>query len=743
MSSPPVAVVFPQSYPGPLDYAIPEGWQLAPGDFVEAPLGKGLLVGVVWERAALGAEMPSPVPQEKLRLLAHKLDIPPLPEGLRALINWVSHYYLVRLGSALRLSLANPGLFTPAPVQIRYHSVPDFTPAEPLSLKQEQLVARLVGLHGSLSTLARQAKTSPAMLKKLVEIGALHGVAQPKPTQSLALLDPDFCQTTLNAEQQAGAQALIAAVQARQAHTLLLEGVTGSGKTEVYFEALAQALRQGSQALVLLPEIAMTRQWFSRFQARFGAPPLEWHSSLTPAKRRDVWQAVGSGQAQVVVGTRSALFLPFARLGVLVVDEEHETSFKQEEGVAYHARDGAVVRAHKEGCPVVLASATPSLETLFNVRAGRYQHVSLSSRYGAAALAPIQLVDMRAEQLAPQSWLSARLRTALHDTLERGEQALLFLNRRGYAPLTLCRACGTRLSCPNCTAWLVEHKHTNRLQCHHCGYASPMPTHCQTCGAQDSFVAIGPGVERIAEEVQRCLPQARPALVTSDTLTTPAKAQQVLEALAHKRINLLIGTQMLAKGYHFPELTLVGVVDADLGLSGGDLRAAERTYQQITQVAGRAGRAEKPGRVLLQTYQPDAPLLQALCQGQGQGQSQSQSQGQGQGQAFYAQELEARAQAGMPPFSRLAALIVSGLVLDEVRAAARQLAQNAPQSEGVRVLGPAPAPLALLRGRHRMRLLLIAPRTTRIQPLLRAWLSGAHAYKNVHVALDVDPYSFM
>jgi primosomal protein N' (replication factor Y) len=377
----------------------------------------------------------------------------------------------------------------------------------------------------------------------------------------------------------------------------------------------------------------------------------------------------------------------------------------------------------------VLSSATPSLETLFNAKTGRYRHASLPSRYGQATLPPIHLLDMRRAPLERQSWLSAPLRSALRDTLARGEQALLFLNRRGYAPLTLCRECGTRVSCPNCSAWLVEHKLTNQLQCHHCGYSSPLLTQCTACGAQDSFVACGPGVERIAEEVARCLPEALPALVTSDTLTTAAKAQALFDALAQKRINLLIGTQMLTKGYHFPELTLVGVVDADLGLSGGDLRAAERTYQQITQVAGRAGRATKDGLVLLQTYQPDAPLLQALCTGEGK--------------AFYEQELAARAAAGMPPYGRLAALIVSGLALEAVQAAARRLALCAPHVKDVHVLGPAPAPLARIRARHRMRLLLVAPRTAHVQPLLRSWLKAAGSLRHVDLTVDIDPYNFL
>jgi primosomal protein N' (replication factor Y) len=508
----------------------------------------------------------------------------------------------------------------------------------------------------------------------------------------------------------------------------LIDGVTGSGKTQVYFEAVAQTLRRGKQALVLMPEIALTTQFLDRFAERFGTRPAEWHSQLSPRKRARTWSAVAAGEAQAIVGARSALFLPYADLGLIVVDEEHESAFKQEDGVVYQARDMAVVRAHLGGFPIVLVSATPSLETVQNVAAGRYRALHLPDRHGGALLPKIEAIDLRRDRPSRQSWLSAALRTALAETFAAGEQALLFLNRRGYAPLTLCRNCGHRLQCPNCSAWLVEHRFRGKLQCHHCGHQIAMPAACPACAAAASFAACGPGVERLAEEVRALFPEARTALMTSDTVTGPLAAEAIVEAVATHAIDLLIGTQIVAKGHHFPMLTLVGVVDADLGLAGGDLRAAERTYQLLHQVAGRAGRADRPGRVLLQTYDPAHPVMQALVAGDRD--------------RFLAEEAADRKRAGMPPFGRLAALILSGSDVDAVDRLGAELARTAPRVEGVEVLGPAPAPMALLRGRHRRRFLLKCRRDQAPQPLIRDWLAPVKLRGDLRLQIDIDPYSF-
>ncbi|HEY6916457.1 MAG TPA: primosomal protein N', partial [Allosphingosinicella sp.] len=540
--------------------------------------------------------------------------------------------------------------------------------------------------------------------------------------------DPDHAPPDLNDDQAEAAQSLASAI-GKGFDPVLLDGVTGSGKTEVYFEAVAEALRGGRQTLVLLPEIALTEPFLKRFSARFGVEPVAWHSGLRQSQRRRAWRAISTGQAKVVVGARSALFLPYASLGLIVVDEAHEVSFKQEDGVQYHARDVAVMRAKLEAIPIVLASATPAIETRQMAEIGVYREVKLEGRYGAAEMPQIEAIDLIQDPPMRGRWLAPRLVREIEENLEKGEQTLLFLNRRGYAPLTLCRTCGHRFQCPNCTAWMVEHRLMHRLACHHCGHVMPPPRACPECNEEDSLVACGPGVERIADEVAALWPEARTAIVTSDTIWSPAKAAEFVGRMERGEIDIVVGTQLVTKGYHFPNLTLVGVVDADLGLQGGDLRAAERSFQQIMQVSGRAGRGEKPGRVFVQTHEPAAPVISALVSGDVEG--------------FYAAETEARRSAAMPPFGRLAGIIVSSEDLGEATETARLIGRTAPNVENMAVFGPAPAPLAMLRGRHRQRLLVHAARSLDVQDIIRDWLGKLDWPRGVRVAVDVDPYSFL
>ncbi len=511
--------------------------------------------------------------------------------------------------------------------------------------------------------------------------------------------------------------------------TFLLDGVTGSGKTEVYFEGIARAIADGRQALVLLPEIALTEPFLRRFEARFGVLPVAWHSGLRQSERRRAWGAIARGDAKVVVGARSALFLPFPSLGLIVVDEAHETSFKQEDGVHYHARDVAVMRGKFEDCPVILASATPALETRHQVSLGTYKEIRLPARYGGAQMPEIIGIDLLTDPPDRQRWIAPTLVTAIDETLGRGEQVLLFLNRRGYAPLTLCRHCRTRIQFPNCTSWMVEHKATTRLACHHCGHMMPTPRACPECKEEDALVACGPGVERIADEAAMLFPQARRAIVTSDTLWSPEKVAEFVASVENGAVDIIIGTQLVTKGYHFPNLTLVGVIDADLGLEGGDLRAAERCFQQISQVAGRAGRGEKPGRVYVQTRMMNAGVIRALLSGDAD--------------RFYAAEAESRRHAEAPPYGRFAAIIVSSESADAAAETARRLGKVAPKRDGLHVYGPAPAPLAQLRSRYRHRLLVHAARGVNVQSAIRGWLESIHWPASVRVSVDIDPYNFM
>jgi len=722
MAAETISVLLPLPVAGPYDYKVPRDMILQPGDFVHAPLGSREMTGVVWGPAT------GDVDEKKLRPITDRIDTIPLPEESRRFIDWVAAYTLSAPGAVLRMALRAPDALVPPKPVTAYLAT---TPPEGLRITAAR--ARVLDtLRDSppltASDLAKEAGVTPSVIKGLADAGALERVELAPPP---AFADPDVTRArmALSDDQAQAARALCEDVEADRFAVTLLDGVTGSGKTEVYFEALATALAAGRQVLVLLPEIALTPQWLDRFERRFGVAPAVWHSDLSQVRRRKTWRAVADGVARVVVGARSALFLPFPQLGLVIVDEEHESAFKQEDGVAYHGRDMAVVRARIADCPIIVASATPSLETRVNVERDRYKAIALPERFGLSALPTIETIDMRDSDLRADRFLSQPLVDALVQNMADGEQALLFLNRRGYAPLTLCRTCGHRFACPSCSAWLTEHRFRKRLQCHHCGYEVPAPTNCPSCDNADTLVACGPGVERIAEEVKALLPEARIEIMTSDTMRGPEAAQRLVRSVENQEIDILIGTQMVAKGHHFPNLTLVGIVDADLGLAGGDLRAAERTYQVLQQVAGRAGRAERPGRVLIQTFQPEHPVMQALASGDRDG--------------FMALETDARRSGAWPPFGRLAAIIVSSRdpgVADDL---ARALARCAPDSPGVRVLGPAPAPLSLLRGQHRRRLLLKAGLDQPIQGLVRAWISQIKVPSNARVRVDIDPYSFL
>jgi primosomal protein N' (replication factor Y) len=719
-----VAVLLPYPFPGPFDYLAPEAMAIQPGDVVLVSLNRRPVVGVVWDAPGDAA-----VETGRLKPVDALLDVPRMRAPLRRFIDWVAAYTLAPPGEVMAMALRinalapspRPGWQAAAPVTPEI--LASLTPARRRVLEVLAQHAPRAG-----AELVEAAGVSAGVLRAMAGAGLLAEVAMPA-APLFTWPEADHPGPVLSAEQQAAAGALREGVAAGAFSVTLLEGVTGSGKTEVYLEAVAQCLRQGRQALVLLPEIALSSQWLERFSRRFGAAPAIWHSELGSKTRRLTWRAVADGAAPVVVGARSALFLPFPDLGLIVVDEEHETAFKQEDGVVYHARDMAVVRARFAQAPAVLVSATPSLETLANVEAGRYGRLSLAARHGGATLPSVAAIDMREATPERGRFLSPVLVSAIVETFARGEQAMLFLNRRGYAPLTLCRACGHRMQCPNCTAWLVEHRLRKQLTCHHCAHHEPIPPTCPICGASASLTPIGPGVERITEEAEALFPEARRLVMASDTLTGPQAAAAAAGAIAAREVDLIIGTQIVAKGWHFPHLTLVGVVDADLGLAGGDLRASERTVQLLHQVAGRAGRAESPGRVLLQTFSPEHPVMQALVAGDLA--------------AFMAREAELRRPGHWPPYGRLAALIISGENAEAADAVARALGLVAPEGPGIIVLGPAPAPLAILRGRHRRRLLLKTRRDIAVQPLLRAWLAKVPARTGVRVDVDVDPVSFL
>jgi primosomal protein N' (replication factor Y) len=724
-----VSVLLPLPLGSAYDYHLPDEMELAPGDFVVVPLGTREVIGVAWEAT------PGEVAEAKLKRVIEKLDAPSLSAELRRFVEWVAQYTLAPLGAVLRMAMSVPDALTPPRPMLAWAisaagraalergDARDITPTRRRVLEAARDAPPLPA-----KELARLGGCGTGVVVTLERVGWLEKVSVSAPLDAET---PDWRHRgpLLSPEQAEAADALAAAVRRAEFSVTLVDGVTGSGKTEVYFQAIAAALETGRQALVLLPEIALGVQWLDRFARRFGVRPAEWHSDLTPAERRHAWRGIAEGRIPVVVGARSALFLPFPRLGLIVIDEEHDLSYKQEEGVIYHARDMGVVRGSLSRLPVVLASATPSLETVTNVEQGRYRRLHLPERHAGAAIPDVRVIDMRRQKLERQRFLAPPLIAALDATLRAGEQAMLFLNRRGYAPLTLCRSCGHRFQCSHCTAWLVEHRFVRELQCHHCGHLEKVPEFCPACGAAGTLAACGPGVERLAEEVSARFPAARLAVVASDTLSGPRAVAELVRGVEGHTIDVLIGTQVMAKGHHFPLLTLVGVVDADLGLSGGDLRAAERTFQLLHQVAGRAGRADRPGQVYLQTYMPEHPVMRALTANDRD--------------RFLQAEADERRRHGWPPYGRLAALILSGPDDDSVDFLARALGRAAPHVRGVEVLGPAPAPLAVLRGWHRRRFLLKAERGVHLQAVIRAWLGPLKLTSGMRLQVDIDPYSFL
>lgn len=637
------------------------------GDVVEVTFGKKKVLGVV-----SGIRSSSSVSTEKLKSIERVLGERVFSLNMLKFILWVSDYTVTPVGLVLKMSLSVPDAFKKI----------------------------------------RERKDIPAIrfsnpeLQKKIE---------------------------LSLKQQEAARILSEKIN-KGFSVSLLEGLTGSGKTEVYFEAVKEAIKRGHQVLVMVPEIMLTTQWIERFKDRFGCFPGLWHSDLSARRRRETWKGVLKGEVKVVVGARSSLFLPFSDLSLIVIDEEHDQSYKQEEGVIYQARDMAIVRAKIEGFPVILSSATPSLESVMNVRSGRYERVFLPERYKGAKMPSIKIIDMRknsSEKISGErSWLSRDLSIGIKETISRGDQVLLFLNRRGYAPLKLCSFCGYRIQCPHCSAWLVEHKQVGRLMCHHCDYSIITPEVCPFCNKENSLVSCGPGVERLYEEVLKRYPEARTIMVTSDTLKSSAIAEEIVNKIISKEVDIIIGTQILAKGHHFPDLTLIGVVDADLGLEGGDMRASERTFQLIQQVSGRAGRSGKDSVTYLQSYQPENGVLEALVSGDIG--------------SFLEAEASARRVLNMPPFGRLASLIISSSSKDTAYKTSQDLIKVCPpRSMGVEVLGPTTAPLSQLRGKYRFRFLVKSGRGIRLSSIIKEWLTKVDIPYTVRVQVDIDPYNFM
>lgn len=721
-----IGVLLPLPFNDVFDYKTEENVPL--GSFVRVPFGRERQIGVVWK---IGRS--SRLEENKIKAVSEVLNFPPLSEALRKFVTFVASYNMAFLGLTLKMVMGVKAVFDDNQTMTLYR-LSGKTLAE-AKLKNSDARWRVMELLRhypyTRAEICAGAGCGSSVVKTMIDAGVLEPFTVEK-KKSFQLPDAEHQKVSLTAEQAEAAARLVAKIGGGFSVTLL-DGVTGSGKTEVYFEAVAKALENGRQVLIMVPEISLTTQWLNRFEKRFGVRPACWHSGLGQRERMDNWSAVIDGRAKVVVGARSALFLPFADLGLIVIDESHDHSFKQEDVVNYQGRDMAVVRAKFEGFPLILSTATPDLETVCNVEEGKYDSVRLTSRYAAAVMPEIKIIDLKKDK--PQkgtwgvSWLAPTLVKALAENLGKGEQSVLFLNRRGYAPLTICRDCGHRIQCPNCTAWLTEHRSSNSLVCHHCGYATAIPPRCPECGSEDGLTACGPGVERIAEEVKGRFPDARIEILSSDITSSLAEVSAVIRKMEQGEVDILIGTQILAKGHHFPSLTLVGIVDADLGLMGSDLRASEQTFQLLSQVSGRAGRGEKKGTVYLQTLYPENAVLQALIANDRD--------------KFLTLEKKTRRILKMPPYGKLAAIIVSGTNRDQTENVAVRLGQAAPNSDCISTLGPAPAPIYMLRGRYRYRLLVKTAKNIKIQEVVREWLRRVDCPSNVRIEVDVDPYSFM
>ena len=716
-----VAIEKPYSYrPGP-DMAVQRG------SIVLVPLGSRLALGVVLGKTA------SLEAHNRLREIEHCFDAGPLSEELLQFVDWVARYNLASPGMVLRGVLRSREALEPPRPAIAY-SRTDKLP-EPMTGARRRVLeifsaSKEDGQAGSMalpkSALVSRGSVSPSVIDGLVRAGVLKKVKLP-PRPDFTPPDPDFASPGLNPHQEK-ALARIRAAFENEKNIVLLDGVTGSGKTRIFFEAVADTLRQDRQVLIMLPEIALTRSFVERFAERFGTLPAQWHSDMTPTQRARVWRGVMNGDVRAVLGARSALFLPFAELGLIVIDEEHDGAFKQSEGISYHARDMAVVRASLARARLVLSSATPSIESRNNANEKRYVHVMMKRRHLDAGLPDIRAIDMRSNGPPKGSWIAPELAREIFATIDRGEQVLLFLNRRGYAPLTVCSNCGHQYQCPDCSAWLVEHRFARTLACHHCGREIRKPDSCSNCHAEGSLRAIGPGIERIAEEAATRFPGARQVILSSDMGSNSLIRQRFAE-IASGEHDLIIGTQLVAKGHHFEKLTLVGVIDADLGLAHGDPRAAEKTFQLLTQVTGRAGRAEKPGRACLQTYHPEHEVIRTMLSGDREG--------------FYAHELKTRKENMLPPFARLASLVISARDHDLARTRARNLLAMAPGAEGIRLLGPSDAPMLLVRGRYRVRILVQSPKQFDLSGYVRFWLGQAGKPGNgIKIQVDIDPVSF-
>ena len=736
-----VAVLVSGPFNEPFDYSVASKKDgVCVGQVVLVPFGKRKNVGIIV------GEGTRTIPEEKLKRIEEIYEINPIPQPSIELINFLANWYCVYKGLVLKMVLSPVEAITSSEYRKVYKSkFQDSDEIEEINkykitskrklildflFKSKQAVFQedLIDNTGVSKSILKDMTKKNLIVEELVKKQAYSNLKVPNYNKIKFEINK-----LLNSEQKNAVEKINVSIKKKKPDCFLLDGVPGSGKTETYFQTVKTCLDEGKQILILLPEISLTPDWEKRFHQSFSFAPLVWHSGITKTKKKQIWLSALNSSAGVIVGARSALMLPILNLGLIIVDEEHDPAFKQEEGVRYNARDMAIYKAIRSSVPIVLASATPSLETYHNMKIGKYIHLTLPKRATGAALPDIKLIDLKANTPERGKWISSVLTNEIKSKLDNREQSLLFLNRRGYAPLTICNSCGNKIKCVNCETWLVEHRSQNTLVCHHCGYTKRISNTCDICGAEGQIKACGPGVERIEEEINQLFPEAKLTVLSSDTMKSQKTLVKTLEKIKNNKVDIIIGTQMIAKGHDFPYLKLVGIIDSDVGLSGGDLRASERSFQLLQQVSGRSGRHSidelDKGVVFLQTYDNENPIIRAIAKNNRDD--------------FFEKELSSRKNANMPPFGRLAAIILSSKYERKLDGFASELLRVAPLFKNVKIFGPAPAPLYFLRGKYRRRFLIKSDKTVNIQDVLLNWTNKIKTPHNVKLTIDIDPFSFM
>ena len=736
-----VAVLVSGPFNEPFDYSVESKKDgVCVGQVVLVPFGNRKNVGIIV------GEGTRTIPKEKLKRIEEIYEINPIPRPSIELINFLANWYCAYKGLVLKMVLSPVEAITSTEYKKVYKSkfldndeieeinkhkitskrklILDFLFKSKQAVFQEDLIDNT----GVSKSILKDMTKKNLIVEELVKKQAYSNLKFPNYNKIKFEINK-----LLNSEQKNAVEKINVSIKKKKPDCFLLDGVPGSGKTETYFQTVKTCLDEGKQILILLPEISLTPDWEKRFHQSFSFAPLVWHSGITKTKKKQIWLSALNSSAGVIVGARSALMLPILNLGLIIVDEEHDPAFKQEEGVRYNARDMAIYKAIRSSVPIVLASATPSLETYHNMKIGKYIHLTLPKRATGAALPDIKLIDLKANTPERGKWISSVLTNEIKSKLDNREQSLLFLNRRGYAPLTICNSCGNKIKCVNCETWLVEHRSQNTLVCHHCGYTKRISNTCDICGAEGQIKACGPGVERIEEEINQLFPEAKLTVLSSDTMKSQKTLVKTLEKIKNNKVDIIIGTQMIAKGHDFPDLKLVGIIDSDVGLSGGDLRASERSFQLLQQVSGRSGRhsidEQDKGVVFLQTYDNENPIIRAIAKNNRDD--------------FFEKELSSRKNANMPPFGRLAAIILSSKYERKLDGFASELLRVAPLFKNVKIFGPAPAPLYFLRGKYRRRFLIKSDKTVNIQDVLLNWTNKIKTPHNVKLTIDIDPFSFM